>query len=395
MIIPLHTDRPPRRTPIITEGLILLNLLVYLAGLIAHFTDAISLERFTSIMHFDPMNSRWWQVITSMFMHDPTGIWHVAFNMLFLWVFGAPVEDRLGRSGFLSFYLMGGAVAAIAHTMISQAPIIGASGAIAAVTGAFLALFPRSRIVVFFLLTLSVISMPSAWLILLYFAIDVLRQVFELFGGHAGNVAYMAHIAGYVYGFLLAFVLLGAKIIRREEYDVFYMFKQSRRRAALRAANQASRTGIWDSAPADTGDRLRASSAPPAMSQDESRRAEARNEINRLAAGNDWIAATRKYRELLRESPDSVFPEQRQLELANQFYAENDHGHAAAAYELLLERYPRCSKAAEVQLLLGLLYARQLNHPDRAREVITAARPALHEPSQAALADQLLAELTR
>jgi membrane associated rhomboid family serine protease len=393
MIIPLHTDRPPRRTPIVTEALILLNLLVYLTGLVAHFRDVISLERFTEVMHFDPLNFRWWQVITSMFMHDPYGIWHLAFNMLFLWVFGAPVEDRLGRFGFLGFYLIGGSVAAIAHSMISQAPIIGASGAIAAVTGSFLALFPRSRIVVFYLLTLSVISIPSAWLILLYFCIDVFRQGFEMFSGHAGNVAYMAHIAGYLYGFALAFVLLGAKIIKREEYDVFYMFKQSRRRAALRAANKASRTGVWDAPPADAGDLLRAKSASTAMSPDEIRHAEVRSEINRLATKNEWPAATAKYRELLRQNPDSVFPEHRQLELANQFYAENDHAHAAAAYELLLDRYPRCSKAAEVQLLLGLLYARQLNHPDRAREVITAARGQLHEPGQAALADQLLVEL--
>jgi hypothetical protein len=188
-------------------------------------------------------------------------------------------------------------------------------------------------------------------------------------------------------------VLLSLKIIKREEYDVFYMFKQARRRAAMRAANRASRTGVWDAAPSDAGDRLRNNDAPSVMSQEEMRVAEARSEVNRLAARNDWQAATTKYRELLRQNPDSVFPEHRQLELANQFLAEDDHAHAAAAYELLLERYPRCSKATEVQLLLGLLYARHLKHPDRARELIAGARPALHEPSQAALAEQLLSEL--
>jgi membrane associated rhomboid family serine protease len=393
MFIPMRTDRPPRRRPLVTEGLIIVNMIVYLIGLSGQALGAFDLEQFIAFGHYDPRNFRAWQVVTSLFMHDPYGIWHLTFNMLFLWVFGAPVEDRLGRLGFLAFYLMGGTMAAIAHSMVSSAPIIGASGAIAAVTGAFLALFPRSRVIVLFLITMAPISVPSLWFIGLYFVVDVLRQAGALLGAHGSNVAYMAHVAGYLWGFLLAFVLLGTRVIKREEYDVFFLFTQARRRAAFRAASRQNAAGLFESASADTGARLakKAKAAAP-ISPEQERLAQARAEVNRLAA-SDLPAAAAHYRRLLREAPDTVFSEQRQLELANQLCAEQDHPHAAAAYELLLERYPTCPKAAEVRLILGVMYARELRHPHRARELIEAARPSLHEPGQAALADQLLAEL--
>lgn len=393
MIIPLRTDRLPKRKPIITEGLIVVNLLVYLSGLIGQSAGTFDLNTLVRWGHYDPQNFQWWQLFTSAFLHDPSGIWHIAFNMLFLWVFGAAVEDRIGRIGYLGFYLIGAAVTAAAHSFVSPAPVIGASGAIAAVTGAFLAMFPRSRIVVFFLIGFTMFTIPSLWFIGLYFVIDVLRQAGELLGGRSGGVAYMAHIAGYVYGFSLAFVLLGTKIIRRDEYDVFFLFTQARRRAQFRAANKGKAAGAWESSSADTGKRLASIKQSNPASAKDTRIAEARAEINRLAAANDLPAAAAKYRHLLREAPDAVFGEQRQLELANQFYADGEYALAAAAYELLLDRYPRAMKAAEVRLALGVLYTRQLNHPARAREVIESAKPALHDPRQATLADELLAEL--
>ncbi|MCI0677213.1 MAG: rhomboid family intramembrane serine protease [Phycisphaerales bacterium] len=381
--------------PIVTQGLIALNLAVYLTGLIAQTVDLFDLEKLTDVLHFDPQQFRWWQLLTSMFMHDPQSIWHLAFNMLFLWVFGAPVEDRLGRIGFLAFYLGGGVVACLGHSMASPTPVIGASGAIAAVTGAFLALFPRSHIIVLFLLGFGTFAVSSLWFIGLYFLVDVLRHAGSLLGVRS-NVAYMAHIAGYLYGFGVAFILLGTGIIKHEEYDVFFLFTQARRRAAFRAANRVQAVGMWESAAADTGDRLaKRNKAAAPLSAEEARHSEMRAQINQLASVNDLAGAAAKYRELLRQAPDTVFTEQRQLDLANQLYAQNDHAHAAAAYELLLERYPTCARAAQVRLILGVMYTRQLNHPARAKEVIQAAKPSLHEPNQTKLAEELLAELHR
>ena len=164
MLIPLRTDRPPKRTPVITQTLIVVNLLVYLAGVSGNFFGLLDDPRvLADVGHFDPRHFRAWQLITYQFVHDPYGVLHIAFNMLFLWVFGAAVEDRLGRMGFTAFYLVGGIVAALVHAVFNpDNPVIGASGSIAAVTGAFLALFPRSRIQLFiFFFFVGVISVPS------------------------------------------------------------------------------------------------------------------------------------------------------------------------------------------------------------------------------------------
>lgn len=389
MIIPLRTDRIARRKPIITDGLIIINMMVYLTGLIGQALNTIDLNAIVEWGAFNPRDFKWWQLFTSLFLHDPSGIWHLAFNMLFLWVFGSAIEDRFGRVGFLGMYLIGGAVANLAHAMVSQNPVIGASGAIAGVSGAFLALSPRSHVIVLFLIGFSVFAVPSMWFIGLYFVVDVLR----LIGGRTGNVAVMAHIAGYVYGFSLAFILLAARIIKREESDVFFLFTQARRRAAMRAANRGTPAGAWESAAADTGKRLERAKEKHEPSPEEIRIVEMRADINRRASENDLAGAAQRYKSLLREAPDTVFTEHRQLELANQLYAMQDHAAAAAAYELFLDRYGRSGQAAEIRLMLGVLYTRHLRHASRAREVIEAAKPGLRDSRQIALADELLAEL--
>jgi membrane associated rhomboid family serine protease len=395
LLIPLRTDQYPRRRPIVTEALIIANLLVFLAGLAGHHFQAFDIRQFIEWGHFDPQRFKWWQLFTALFVHDPSGIWHVLFNMLALWVFGPPVEGRLSRFAFLGFYLMAGAVANLAHMIADPIhSVIGASGAIAGVTGIFLALFPRSHILVFFIFTMSVLAVPSLWLIGLYFIIDVMRQVGELLGAHGSRVAFMAHIAGYIYGFATGFVLLGAKVIPRGEWDVFFLFKQWRRRAAMRAANRGSVSGAWESASADTGKRLEERQRTmPAPSAEDDALARERADIQRLAAQHDLPEAAARYRALLRKHPEVILSEQRQVEIANQLAAEGDHVTAAAAYELLLTRFPQARSAAEIRLMLGLLYTRQLRKPDRARELIEGVRAALTDSAQRRLADQLLTEL--
>jgi len=412
MIIPIRTDRTPKRTPVVTQGLIVVNMLVYLLGASGAFFGLFEgPEVLASFGHFDPRDFKVWQLVTYQFLHDPHGIWHLAFNMLFLWVFGAAVEDRLGRLGFLGFYLIGGAVAAIAHAIVTPGPIIGASGSIAGVTGAFLALFPRSRIqVFFFFFFVGLLSIPSLWFIAFYMGIDLLRQVGDLLGAGDSGVAYMAHLAGYVYGFSVGFLLLATKLLKHEEFDVFYLFTQARRRAAFRTASQKGPSGLWDSAQADTSARLEKKAAEPAApSPIDRQQAELRTKINQLLATGDIQEAARTYQKLLVRTPTpkassspedhdtaigaTVMAEQGQLDIASQLYTLGDHADAARAYEVLIQSYPTSARAAEVRLILGLLYARHLNLPQRARELIEQAKPRLHDESQARLADQLLAEL--
>jgi len=411
MIIPIRTDRPPKRTPVVTQGLIVVNLLVYLLGASGAFFGLFeNPEALASVGHFDPRDFKVWQLVSYQFLHDPHGIWHLAFNMLFLWVFGAAVEDRLGRLGFLGFYLVGGAVAAIAHAMFTPGPIIGASGSIAGVTGAFLALFPRSRIQVFiFFFFVGFLSIPSLWFIAFYMGVDLLRQVGDLLGAGDSGVAYMAHIAGYVYGFSIGVLLLATKLLEREDFDVFYLFTQARRRAAFRTASRQGPAGLWDSAQADTGAKLAKhhKAAPPSPIDEQQSRL--RGRINQLLATGDLAEAARLYQELLAQTQTTKVPppsddyspaigatvlaEQGQLDIASQLYSLGNHADAARAYEVLIQSYPTSARADEVRLILGLLYVRHLNLPQRARELIEKAKPRLRDEAQAKLADQLLAEL--
>ncbi len=152
--------------------------------------------------------SAWLTLVTSMFLHG--GLLHLAGNMLFLWIFGANVEDAMSRWRYVLFYLLGGLAAIglqIAIDAGSTVPTVGASGAIAAVLGGYILLYPRARVVtiVFVILLFTLIELP-AWLLLgLWFfeqAIVGAAQVANPTGGGSGGVAYFAHIGGFVFGLL-------------------------------------------------------------------------------------------------------------------------------------------------------------------------------------------------
>jgi membrane associated rhomboid family serine protease len=150
----------------------------------------------------------WWETIfTSMFMHG--GILHIAFNMLFLWIFGNNVEDSMGRGRFLLFYLLAGIVAAYAQALLdtgSTEPAVGASGAIAGVLGGYLLLFPRARVltVVFIIFFVTLIEIPAVIVLGIWFVLQFLPAIGQVgtdavSGG--GGVAYWAHVGGFAFGF--------------------------------------------------------------------------------------------------------------------------------------------------------------------------------------------------
>jgi len=396
MLIPLRTNRPPRRRPVVTETLIVVNMLVYLTGLIGATTGVFDRAAVLSIGQLSRTDFHVWQLFTYQFLHDPSAIWHLAFNMLFLWVFGCAVEDRMRRLSFLAFYLVGGAVAGMAHMAVEPAPVIGASGSVAAVTGAFLALFPRARIqIVFFFFIIGVYSIPALWFIGFFFAIDVLRQTGALLGGGGARVAYAAHIAGYLYGFGLAFTLLALNVVKREEFDVFYLFKQSRRRAAFRASNKDAAGGAWSSASADTAKRLAREREKDKgeTSPAQAALATARQAITRALERHDVATAATRYRALLDTAPEATFPERRQLDLANRLFVDEDFQHAARAYELLLAAYPTCREATEVRIMLAMIYARHLGDRNNAKIALAGVKGVPDDPHQRDLLASLREEL--
>jgi membrane associated rhomboid family serine protease len=213
-MIPLRDIIPSRTTPYVTISLISLNVLVFLYELsIGRAVDA-----FTLYFGLVPAAFSWVTVFTSMFLHG--GILHVAGNMLYLWIFGDNVEDRMGHGRFLVFYLLCGVAAALAQTITapdSVVPMVGASGAIAGVMGAYFVLYPKSRIVtlipLFFFF--QVIEVPAILFLGIWFLMQFVNGVGSIVttagGGPAGGVAFWAHVAGFVAG------ISGVIVFRRPE----------------------------------------------------------------------------------------------------------------------------------------------------------------------------------
>ena len=176
------------------------------------YSEAVALHRDNraTIPAPEPLDEPAWYltILTSMFMHG--GFLHIIFNMLFLWVFGNNVEDAMGRVKFLLFYLAGGAAAVYAQSVIdpsSTVPTIGASGAVAAVLGAYLLLHPRARI--YTLAFYVVVPLPAFVVLAAWFVLQFLPAVGQVTAPDVAgeSVAYMAHVGGFVFGLLLVRLL--------------------------------------------------------------------------------------------------------------------------------------------------------------------------------------------
>src|SRR5215213_7682309 len=208
-MIPLRDVIPSRTTPGVTITLIVLNVLIYLLGLTltGEGRDAFIYAFGLVPAYFSIIN-----VVTAMFVHG--GFAHLAGNMLFLWIFGDNVEDRLGHGRFIMFYSLCGAVAAIAQTMLSPnslTPMVGASGAIAGVMGAYLVLYPHSRILMLFPFPPIMFELPAVFFLVMWFLVQFLNGINQLpiFEKDAisGGVAFWAHVMGFVTGLVLIVVL--------------------------------------------------------------------------------------------------------------------------------------------------------------------------------------------
>jgi len=208
-VIPLRDVIPSRTTPYVTIVLVVINVLVFLYQL--------SLGEVVNEFVFDfglvPADFSWVNVLTSMFLHG--GFLHVAGNMLYLWIFGDNVEDRMGHGRFLVFYLLCGVAAALGQTLLipdSRVPMVGASGAIAGVMGAYFVLYPHSRIVTLLPIIIfwQIIEVPAILFLGIWFLMQLLSGVGSIAtatgGEPAGGVAFWAHVAGFAAGLLGVFV---------------------------------------------------------------------------------------------------------------------------------------------------------------------------------------------
>lgn len=383
-MIPLGTDRPLTRPTVVTKGLILANVAVFVVMTIIARSDPARAETIQRSLWIWGRDLHWWGLVTSAFLH--AGLIHLGGNMLFLWVFGPNVEDRLGRVGFLAFYLGGAVASGGLHAWLDPSPAIGASGAIAAVTGAYLVLFPRTHIklLVFFII-IGIFMIPSWWFIAFSVAWDLLGQ-----GVGGSGVAHLAHLGGYAYGIVVALVLLWARVLGREPYDLFTIWKQARRRAELReVAYQADRQRTRRQQQA-----VREANDPRAIERARAQ-LDARQRVVAALDRGDRDGAIESYRTLLDEFgiAGGSLPRDRLVELANALYESGDMPTASRAFETLVGAYPDDPEIDGFRLLLGLIAARHLNDPVRAKQLITRARRGRLDEAHKALADGLLADL--
>lgn len=222
-MIPLKDNIPTLRFPVMTVGIIALNVLVfiftYILGLgnqpffIRMSLIPYNLVSMGQLTHSSPLMAGA-SLFTSQFIHG--GFLHIGGNMLFLWIFGNNVEDRLGSFKFVVFYLICGAIAGLSQVLpdpSSTVPMIGASGAIAGVMGAYLLEFPRARVLtlIWFLFFIRLIWLPAFFIILYWILLQVFFQLTA--GNQMGGVAYMAHIGGFIAGLVLIklFLLFGGR----------------------------------------------------------------------------------------------------------------------------------------------------------------------------------------
>jgi len=204
-MIPLRDDsRRPVHVPLVTAGLIGLNAAVFVLEILS---GEPFIHKWSLVPAAIVAGNGWITMVTAMFLH--AGWAHILGNMLFLWTFGPQIEDVMGRGRYLVFYLLGGLAATVAQIAAGPAstiPILGASGAIAAVMGAFLITFPRDRIrtLLIFGWFITVRLIPAAVLVGFWFVTQLFSEVGALATMQTGGVAYVAHIGGFVTGMITA-----------------------------------------------------------------------------------------------------------------------------------------------------------------------------------------------
>jgi membrane associated rhomboid family serine protease len=240
-VFPLKDNIDTRRTPVVTIALIIANVVVFLVsirhgGTIWNGPDQETVVHYGAIPYEfthpgkecdlvsqtgqilcqgqigvrgtpNPQPATWFTALSSMFLHG--GLLHIGGNMLFLWVFGNNVEDAMGRLKFIVFYLLGGIAAMalqIAVDPSTAVPSVGASGAVAAVLGGYLLLYPRARVLtlVFLFVFFTFIQIPAMFFLVIWFGQQLLFGYFNQVNptGGGGGVAYFAHIGGFLFGLL-------------------------------------------------------------------------------------------------------------------------------------------------------------------------------------------------
>jgi membrane associated rhomboid family serine protease len=383
MFILLGTDLPPNRRPVVTETLIILMMAAYLAVLMIGLRNPDAAKSMVDGMMLSSTDFHWWQLITYQFAHDNpllsgdshplVRLLHLGLNLMYLWVFGGAIEGRMGRLSFALFAVIGGMIAGGAHMMASPAPVLGASGMVGALAGAFLVLSPRCRVrvlVVFILIRVWMI--PALWIIAFFVIMDIAGWA----GLRGDQVSYAAHLGGYAWGIGIALLLMATSIISRTDADFFSLFKQWRRRQEFRR--------VANTTPDQRVQVARTTKpSPPFLA-----------EVRLHMQSNDLDTAATIWMQSASKHPEATLAATPQLTLANHLQASGERAAAAEAYERYLARHGHSPKANEVRLLLALLLVRSLENPTTAIPLLNHVLAGTMDQRRRTLAESLLQEAT-
>ena len=399
LVLPIRTSIRPWRTPYINYALIIINIIVFLLTYWHHIDASTRTEEFlrpwAKQFMLYPEDVRFWQFVSYAFLHG--NFWHIIGNMFFLYLFGNNVNAKLGAIRYICLYLAGAAFSALGHIVLGSlygssglaVPVLGASGAVCAVTGAYLVLFPQTLITVFYWVLFFVGTLEISALYFIGFKLVFWDNVLER---GVPNVAYDAHLSGYAFGILAMIGVLAAGLVSSSSFDLWAMIKQRNRRRRYRD----SVSGGYDPFAGRTMTKqikVKEVKKTAAEQRQEEKVKQLRHEISSRIGERNLPAAAELYLELTELDSKQILPRQYLLDVANQLASESKHAQAAEAYEKFLARYGNYEYVEQVELMLGLLYSRYLDQPEAALKHLQAAAKKLFDPDQLKMCNDELAKL--
>ena len=388
MILPIRTSIRPQRTPYANYALIVVNVVIFF---LQYHTDprtgGVDFRPWVPQFMLTPVHPYLWQFVSYAFLHG--GLMHVLGNMYFLYLFGNNVNDKVGHINYMCLYLGGAVFAGVGHTLLHVNPVLGASGAVAAVTGAYLVLFPQTLItVIYWFFFIGTMELSALYFIAFKLIVwdNVVEPRFSV-----ASVAYDAHLAGYVFGIAAILLMLATGLVTGSSFDLWSMIKLWNRRRHYRDAVSG---GYDPFAGQRKAKRIRVEEVKTAaQGQQEERLHQLRDEIASRMLERNLPAAAEAYLQLIELDSDQILPRQHLLDIANQLASESRHDESAQAYERFLAHYGNYEYAEQVELMLGILYSRYLHQTDLAVKYLKSASAKLSDPGQLKMCQDELAKL--
>lgn len=376
-------------------ALIIINVLFFILSYSPHLVQVPGgrieepLRKWAEMFMLIPVRPYVWQFISYAFLHG--SLMHIFGNMYFLYLFGNNVNDKLGSMGYLCLYLGGAVFAGIGHTLLHENPVLGASGAVAAITGAYLVLFPQTVItVIYWFIFIGTLEISALYFIAFKLIVwdNLVEPKFSV-----AAVAYDAHLAGYAFGVLAMILLYALKLIDSNYTDLWSMIRQWNRRRKFRGTV----SGEYDPFRGRVARKpIRVKVRKDPVQNDQSDKiSQLRTEISGFINGRNLPEAANRYLELIDLDSEQFLPRQHQLDISNQLMSMGTWEESATAYEVFLSHYSSYEHVEQVRLMLGVVYSRYLDKPDKAITQLELAKDKLTDSGQIQMCSDELDKLKK